>query len=163
MERTKQLLNNTPKDNLDPQDVFKAICLDASENLDANLTSVWTFDKARTQIECQASFDKSSNTFSQGQILKRDDFPSYFSYITEDNIINATDVRTHYATKELVECYFDPMQVVSLLDFILHKNYQPVGVICCENKHETRKWSTQNEDYLRALSALTSFNFEFEA
>lgn len=160
MNRTKALLESEDEDQITSQKVFEAVCMDASENVNADLVSVWFFDEKNTQIECQCVYLRDSNEFARGLILRASDYPKYFKSIVEENIISAPDARNHPITSEFTDGYFKPNGIVSLLDFILHKDGKAVGVICCENRGEIRHWSKGDKNYLRALATLTSFHFE---
>lgn len=157
MPRTKELVSKRPTTSA--EDIFKAVCQDAAEAVDADRTSVWTFDRTLSQIECHSCFDALDGSFSKGTILTREDYPSYFRAIVEDNIVNAPHARTQTATREFTDTYFVPNGIQSLLDFIIHKGIEPIGVICCENRRDIRHWSRNDEDFLRAIAALTSFLF----
>ena len=161
MKRTREILSKKRVEPATDEEMFQAICLDVSENLDADITSIWFFDPEHTQIECQYCYDALEESFTKGQVLEKTDFPAYFSAVVEYNFISAPDAWTHTATKELIEVYFKPKGIVSLLDFIIHVNFKPVGVICCENRRGIRDWSEQNKDYLRSIASLTSFHFRF--
>ncbi len=157
MERTRALLNSRPLPP--PESFFQAICWDTSQHLDADQTSVWTFDADLTRIECRCSYDALAETFSHGQILQRADYPVYFQNIIEDECVCAPQAQVQVATREFTESYFKPAGIVSLLDFILHENARPYGVICCENRRDIRHWSDADQAYLRAMAVLTSFLF----
>jgi GAF domain-containing protein len=157
MDRTRALLHSGSLPA--PEAVFQAICLDTSQHLDADKTGVWTFDRDLTQIECRCGYDALSETFSSGQILKRSEFPLYFQRIVEDSYVCAPQAHLQVATREFVEPYFKPAGIVSLLDYILHDNARPYGVICCENRRGIRNWSEADQAYLRSIAVLTSFLF----
>lgn len=158
MLRTKKLVSKRATASKD--EIFQAACQDTAEAVDADRTSVWTFDKELTQIECQCCFDSLDDSFSSGAILKRSDFPTYFQTIVEDNIVNAPNARSQIATMEFTVPYFIPNGIHSLLDFILQKDSAPIGVICCENRRGIRHWNKADEDYLRAIATLTAFLFQ---
>lgn len=157
MQRTKSLV--AKRATASKEEIFKAVCEDCSEGLDADRTSVWTFDKELNQIQCQCLYDAIENVFTKGTVLKREDFPAYFKAIVEDNIVNAPLARTQQATREFTEPYFIPNGIHSLIDFIIQKDLVPIGVICCENRRGIRQWNKSNEDYLRTIATLTSFLF----
>jgi len=161
MNRTREILSKKRSTPATKEEVFKSVCMDVSENLDADLTSIWFFDKDQTQIECQCCFDAITKEFTKGGALKNADYPTYFNSIVEFNFISAPEALTNSATKELAESYFKPKGIVSLIDFILHRNFNPIGVICCENRSSIRNWSESDKDYLRSISALVSFQFQF--
>jgi GAF domain-containing protein len=157
MNRSRTLLNSPQP--VTTQEFFRALCRDVSENLDADKTSVWTFDRDLSQIECQCNFDALSGDFTTGLILKRADYPIYFQKIVDDTFVLAPHAQTQAVTREFVDSYFKPQGIVSLLDFILHDEIRPFGVICCENRRAIRNWSADDQKYLRSLATMTSFLF----
>jgi len=141
----------------EPADLHQAICLDAAQNVKANFVSIWRFDTDLTKIICLFAIDIRTGETSSGQELMRNDFPRYFEFILQETTICAPNACTHHQTNELCDSYFKPNGIVSLLDFIVHKNFKPVGIICCESKVTVRDWSAENISYLRNLAAYTSF------
>jgi hypothetical protein len=75
----------------------------------------------------------------------------------EHHFIVAPHARTHPITSELNEKYFVPNDIYSLLDFIIHRDFDPVGVICCKNAHSPIKWTDQHVSVLRQVSSIISF------
>lgn len=161
MKRTREILSLKQVEDATDEKVFKAVCLDVAEDLEADLVSIWFFDSNQTRIECQCSYDAVTGEFSKSHALKRNDFPSYFKTVVEETFISAPDACTHHATKELTEIYFKPNGIQSLLDFIIHKDFKPIGVVCCENRSTRREWSEENKNTLRMIAALVSHRFRF--
>ncbi len=157
MKRTQQAIAIAVDDRCDNGEVFRAVCEDASEHLNADLVSVWKFEEEGDAIRCLCAFDALAESFSSGQSLSKNDCPTYFATIVEENTICAPDARTHPVTRELTEPYFLPNGIISLLDFIVHHDFRPVGIICCENRGGLRDWSQEDRDYLRSLAMLASF------
>lgn len=161
MERTRQILRQQHLETTAEAEVFQAVCLDLSETLNADLISIWFFNDTHTQIKCQHHYDACTQASGKGLELHKKDYPHYFKTIIEETVISASNALTHPATKELTEGYFIPNEIKSLLDFILHKDYKPIGIICCENRGCIRNWSEQDKSYLRSLAALVSHRFHF--
>lgn len=157
MRRTQQVIDSAPDGIGEGEDVFRAVCLDAAERLEADLVSVWRFEKDHQLIRCLCALDALTGAFSRDQELRREDFPTYFAAVIEENIVCAPDARTHPVTQELTAAYFAPNGIVSLLDFIVHHDFHPVGIICCESRTQRRDWSESDRAYLRSLAALASF------
>jgi GAF domain-containing protein len=157
MARTRALCA-APK-GIAPSEFFRALCLDVAGDLDVDQVSVWTFEHDQSQINCLCAYDALSQHFSSGQSLKRSSCPLYFEQIVEQNIVAADDVTQNSATKEFLDSYFKPHGIKSLLDFIMHQDMEPYGIICCENRRAVRKWRDTDRSYLRSIAALTSFLF----
>ncbi len=139
--------------------VFKAACQDVSAKTGSNRVSIWNMDEKESFIKCACYFNADDETYTNGQILYAIDHPNYFKTIVEDNVIIAPDASAHPATAELTDPYFRENDIYSLLDFILHKDFRPIGVICCENAGTRREWTNDDVNYLRTVSTLISFYF----
>lgn len=161
MQRTRKVLNPSPTQSVSDQDVFEAVCLDVADHIRADLISIWFCSFDGTGIQCQRRYDKITGRFSDGQALMKENYPNYFENIVEYNYISAPEARTNPATRELTEDYLEPNGILSLLDFILHENFKPIGVICCENRSCIRDWSEADKSYLRSIASLISFRFQF--
>lgn len=160
MNRTLTYLESNPGTQVNP-DICEAICLDIIDNVDADLVSIWLFDPAKSKITCLHSKDLKNSPSMKGLELFRQDFPVYFRSIVEETTINASNARTHPMTRELTKAYFEPFNITSLLDFIIHNDFEPVGVICCESRNRKREWDDDNIDYLRSLTTYISFETRF--
>lgn len=153
MENTKNLIINDPEDISDQQ-IFKALSNDVIAGLNVDMVSIWYFDETCEKLTCQYSLDRSNNNNLIGIDLLKSDYPNYFNALIQGVSIRADDVFTNPNTTELIESYFKPYQVKSLLDYIIYKGDSPVGLICCETTREKRNWSGDDIDYVRALTVM---------
>jgi GAF domain-containing protein len=157
-EALNLLLNNPYKSK---RAVLEKVCDYAQQIIpSANLISLWRFTPDRNSIVSLINFDAQSGEYKEGLELRRDDFPKYFENIVEHELIVASDARNHSATRCFNEAYFEPNDIHSLLDFILHKDFAPVGVICCESKGKQVDWTDEDIDNIRMVATMISFFFE---
>ena len=141
--------------------ILRQICLTADQVIPgANMVSLWVFDPGHTKIQNLIAYQNQTGSFSVLPDLHQQDFPEYFSAIIENELLVAPNARTHSMTQSLSTAYFEPNDIHSLLDFILHRDFQPIGVICCESKGKPARWTPEDEENLRALSILISYFFE---
>jgi len=139
---------------------LKAICLTTSSLIKgADRVSLWCFDGSFETIESLICYDSTNRSFTSKQVLKKSDFNDYFSGILKNEIINAPQARTHEQTKCFNESYFIPFEIHSLLDFILHQDFHPHGVICCESVGKVTQWSDSNVETLRRIARASSMYF----
>lgn len=134
---------------------------DIVEKLEVTLISIWAFDNSLSKITCTYSFDVFHKLNMSGAELTKQQYPRYFSSIIENISILADDVYTNYQTKELVEDYFEPNNIKSLLDYVIYKDLRPQAVICCETVGTKRVWKTSDVEYLRALTVLAGSKLSF--
>lgn len=153
MENTKNLIISGLEDISDQQ-IFKALSNDVIAGLNVDMVSIWYFDDICEKLSCQYSLDRSNNNNLIGINLLKTDYPTYFNALIQGVSIRADDVYNNPNTVELIESYFKPYQVKSLLDYIIYKGEKPVGLICCETIREKRNWSGDDIDYVRALTVM---------
>lgn len=138
-----------------PEDkLLEALANDVLDGLNVDLVSIWFFDDLNTSIKCSYSIDKFNKRDLRGVILKRKDFPNYFTAIIEGVSIRASDVTQDIQTKELIDAYLKPNGILSLLDYVIYEGEKAVGLICCETTSEYRKWTDKDVDYVRILTVL---------
>lgn len=148
--------------NLDRRYALEQACIYIQQLVPkANLVSLWRFEEGGRQIRSLINYDAESKTFSSDLILTRDSYPKYFQSIVENEVINAPNARQHFATNGFTESYFKPADIYSLLDFILHKNLLPSGVICCERRGSVAQWTDEDVNNISMVATLISFFFDF--
>lgn len=161
MDPLLKLVDLLQDEELATEDKLKQICIQSQLAIPrANRVSLWNFNQDKTEISCLMCFDKTSNTFSSQQVLTKADFPKYFETILVEQVILASDARNYSATKCFNESYFEPCDIYSLLDFVLHKDFTPSGILCCESVGKKVNWLSEDVDTLRMLSSMTSYFFD---
>lgn len=139
---------------------LKIICDVTSEVLPgADRVSLWTFEDNYSKIVQSVSYDRINNKYGGKDELKREDFGSYFDAIISNEVIKANDAREHPQTACFKELYFKPNNIYSLLDFILHHDFNPIGVICCESVGSIYEWGEDDVNALRRIANASSLYF----
>lgn len=147
--------------NLSPREQLELICRVAAKLIpNANLISLWRFGEHKQKVISLINYDVEAQEFTEGLELNRLDFPVYFDAIVERELLVASRARAHPVTSCFNESYFEPLDIHSLLDFILHKEFAPVGVICCESKGAAVNWSDDDIENIRMLATQISYCFE---
>jgi len=126
----------------------------------ADRVSLWVFSKDFSKITSLLCYDANSGQYSSGQELFRSDYTEYFDAIIKKDVINASLARDNVFTQCFNESYFQPLNIYSLLDFILHEDFEPTGVICCESVNEVTHWSEDNIETLRRIANMSSLYFK---
>lgn len=161
MDPLNQLTVILENQNLSRQAQLESICRTIQQLIpNANMVSLWQFESDGTRIRSLINFDANNNSYSSDIILQQQDYPPYFEAITQEELVVAADARNHSVTRCFNESYFKPLGIYSLLDFILHKDFKPTGVICCERKGDIAHWTAEDIDHIRMVSSLISFCFD---
>jgi len=155
---TARLTNPT----VNEQDKLKEICTTAASLIKgADRVSLWVFSPDFESIRSIMSYDTATRSYTSGQQLNKSDFSNYFEGILDKEVINAPQARTHDITKCFNEAYFEPLNIYSLLDFILHREFIPRGIICCESVGEVMQWSDRDIESLKRIARASSMYFKY--
>ena len=160
MDSFIKLTTKLTNPNLSTEDKLKEICFTTSALVKgADRVSLWCFDEEFESIHALVCYDVINNSFSSDQVLKKSDFGDYFTGILNNDVINAPNARSHELTQCFTESYFKPLNIHSLLDYILNKDFNPHGVICCESVGRVSQWSAEDEETLKRVARVSSMYF----
>ncbi len=159
MQRARAALAAFKAGQGDIATVYQAVCQDITAHVGATRASVWSLETValRSSITSLCLHDTRDGSFTSGVTLHEGDFPEYFDAIARDLRIVAPDAITHPATACFDEVYFTPLDIRSLLDFVILDKGRPVAVLCCEHCGEQKPWTQQDLDYLQAISTVVGF------
>lgn len=124
------------------------------ERVKATRASVWSFNAGLDEIRLESLKDTLPGTVSRGTVLSQADFKPYFAAIKQDLKVVAPDARRHPATSCFNKVYFEPLDIHSLLDFVVLSRTDPVAVLCCEQCEAPRAWTPQDLDVLLQMATV---------
>lgn len=136
--------------------VVSALACDIVDVLDVDLVTVWLLEPTLKSMTCICSRDTENKRQLEGVELQRKDYPTYFAKILEDIGIISEDVYQDPRLFELVDSYFKPNGVKSLLDFLIFDEGKPKAIICCETTKDHRAWSDSDVAQIRKHTVLSS-------
>jgi PAS domain S-box-containing protein/putative nucleotidyltransferase with HDIG domain len=111
-----------------------------ANTLDIDRVSVWLLDDEHNSIRCADLYLRQVATHQSGNILKRSDFPVYFSAIEENRVLDAPDAAYDLRTHEFVGNYLQNAGITSMLDASFRLAGKVVGVVCLEQTGQPRDW-----------------------
>jgi GAF domain-containing protein len=145
------------------QEAYGEVARHITDTVGCTRASLWLFTAGGATIELQALIDTRTGEISQGDILHEDDYPDYFSAITNNLRVIATEARSHPATECLSEDYLQPLDIVSLLDFVVLHNGHPAAILSCEHCGEQKQWTDGDVAFLAQMAAVFSVIFRYGA
>lgn len=145
---------------LEEEAFFSIVTQRAVDTLNVSRVSIWMFDAHNKAIICRKLFDIRDDVWSSGIILKKDDYPEYFSAIRSNITISASDANTHPATAEFSKDYLAPLGIGAMLDIPIRRKGKLIGIICCEHVGGKRIWHSDEQGFVSGLSDLVSLNIE---
>lgn len=143
-----------------PQSFMQNILSDARAALKVSRISVWILKKTDNEqfIECIANTDwLSIGTPEILPTLYKKNFPTYFESIEFGGAICAHDAETDPRTKEFLEPYLKPENIKSMLDTPIFSDGVAIGVVCCEQKLQPRKWKFEEVQIAELIADCCTF------
>ena len=132
----------------------------ASKIIDLERASVWMYSDDRESIYCKDLYCRSINDHSCGGILKKSDFPAYFSALNENRTIDACNAHLDPNTSEFSATYLTQLGIGAMLDAPIILGGETIGVLCLEHVGRARTWTPQEILFAGSLGDLISCSVE---
>ncbi len=133
---------------------------EAAATLSIDRVSVWFLDEEAGYMSCEDLFQRDRSTHEGGQRISTTDCPSYFQAIENSRILAANDVRQDPRTRELVDSYFEPLDIRSLMDVPIRLHGKTYGVLSHEHVGSPREWSLEEQDFAASLADMIALQME---
>ncbi len=128
--------------------------------LEIQRVSIWILENSGARLRCLNLFDSDTKKNSSGMEVTSSDYPGYFKAMNKENSIVIDDVSTDPRTLELMEPYFKPNGITSMLDIPIKVGEKKVGVLCHEHVGHIRKWTDYEKSFAIAAGDILSLRFE---
>jgi len=138
--------------------IVKTVC----QTLEIERCSIWLFNQEYSELRNIGLYSSSTESVTEGTVLKQKDYPKYFAAILRRSHISAPDAKKHPDTEEFADSYLEPLNICSLLDAIIPGGDGIVGVVCAEATNEIKYWSQSEESFLISIGTLTGGVFATE-
>lgn len=132
----------------------KHLVRSTSSALLCNRVSVWMLSEQGDEMFCLA-LHQSDGEQQLGQLLlRKSDYPQYFSAIASRGWICANDAVKDPLTREFAGLYLKPLGISSMLDAGIIIAGKVVGVLCLEHIGPQRQWHSDEEAFVSASAAV---------
>ncbi len=138
------------------QRALELVCRGIAERTSATRASIWAFSPDAGSITSLCLFDAWHDGFSGDVTLRREDYAPYFEAMLADRKVVAPRARTHPATACFNRTYFEPLDIHSLLDFVVLVDGVVAGIVCCEHCGEPRHWTESDMGVLAGHAELVA-------
>ncbi|MBU2394208.1 MAG: PAS domain S-box protein [Gammaproteobacteria bacterium] len=119
-----------------------------------NRVSVWMLSEQGDEMFCLALHQNEGEQQLGQLLLRRADYPRYFSAVASRGWICANDAINDPATSEFAELYLKPLGISSMLDAGIIIAGKVVGVLCLEHIGAQRQWHSDEEAFVSAIAAV---------
>lgn len=143
---------------LSPREFKSQLCEALVKHFGCSQVGVWLFveEADGRRLRCVGTFVTGSGYVEGGGELKEDEYRVYFRELLRRGAYASYDVLEDPNLQGLVEPYFIPSGVRSLLDTAFQVNGKPMGVICIEQTGKPRHWDGVEKSQLRQAGAAVS-------
>ena len=131
-----------------------------SHILQIERVSVWLFKKNSMILECYDLYERSKNRHTSGLVIEIDKCPEYFKAVKSERAISVPDVRKDIRMIELLDNYFIPLNIYSLLDATIRNEGEVLGIVCCEHVGTLRIWSYDEDNFAGSIADLVTIALE---
>jgi PAS domain S-box-containing protein len=131
-----------------------------ADTLEVERVSIWMLNPENTHLTCLDIYERSKGTHEHGAKLSIEQYPRYFSALSENLTIAAHDARTDPRTSEFAVGYLDVLGITSMMDSPIFEQGQTIGVLCHEHIGQARDWSLDEQQFGSSIADFVSHTFE---
>lgn len=143
------------------KEALEIICSKVSEALEISRVGVWFFTIDHESLYEEVTvIDGGENT--KGEIIRRQDYPVYFSHVNKSRALRIDDTLEHEATQELVKHYMKPLNVAAMIDAAIYSDGEMLGILCCEDTNGKREWDNFDLAFSASMADLIGRLIETE-
>jgi two-component sensor histidine kinase len=141
-------------------EITQDILHEAARLLRVERVNAWIMDDKESGLDSILAFDHNDKKFYKEGSLKKKDLPIYFEHIAKNDIIISEDAASEKFNIELVQTYLIPHDVASMMEVPIISEGKLKGIICFENLHNIRKWTSDEQHFAIALTQLLILTIE---
>lgn len=156
------ILNLTRSDKINLDHGIKQITERVAKTLDVERTAIWLYDEDKSEFLCNDLYCRSEDKHKTGLSLKQEDYPDYFQKLESTGSIISDDVRTDISADELVETYFIPEHITSMMGTPVFRNGKIAGMLSIEEINRIHRWTVEEQEFAVSLADMISLLLESE-
>ncbi len=131
----------------------------AARTLELERISIWLYNQDHSNLECIDLYELSKKHHSCGTIFVKANYPAYFQALATERTIDVRDALNDLKTCEL-KSYLESHDILSILYAPIWLWGRLVGVVSCEQVHEVRHWTLEEENFAGSIADFVSLAIE---
>ncbi len=156
------ILNLTKSDKINLDHGIKQITESVARTLDVERTSIWLYNEDKSEFVCNDLYCRGKDKHIRGLILKKDNYPEYFKKLESMSNIISDDVRIDITAGELLETYFIPEHITSMMVTPVFRNGKITGMLSIEEINRIHRWTVEEQEFAVSLADMISLLLESE-
>ena len=175
-EKAKQLLIDKEKKSTEKKRVIlelaklvgqdismslKRITKLASQTLNVERVSIWSFNEDKSAIVCENQYMLDKEYSNDNFEINYSDNPNYFQALNWSQTILVKDAVNDKLTKRFAENYLMPNNISSLMDVFINSANGSYGIICFEHVgDDLRDWTAEEQEFATSIASIVSLMVE---
>ncbi|AFM02532.1 signal transduction histidine kinase [Bernardetia litoralis DSM 6794] len=143
----------------DFSEVVEEVIQIAIETLKVASINLWLVDNQKKQIKCVAHSQQGKISVANSN-LDNETIPTYFQTMKEGQLIVSNDVYKDNRLKELVETYFIPNSITSMIDMPIQIEGELKAILCCNHTGKSREWKVREQQFVLAIGSIIALLLE---
>ena len=129
-----------------------------SIKVDVNRVSFWNYEN--NSISCSKMYLANIDSYENGRVIHRNEFPIYFKMMEHENQLIASNVYKNENLKEFWNYYFPENKIHSMLDTPIYLNGKLIGILCLETTTKYKDWDYEDLNFARSISDFIAIAIE---
>lgn len=142
------------------QGALKEVALLAAKAMGITQVTVWRVNDKQDKLEAIMSYSALTNHFTSGISFEVAGYQLYYEVLYAEKIVAVEDVFLHDLTRQNTEEYFIPQNIKACMDVPYYIGGNLGGTVSFENHAETRKWTSQDKNFAKALADIVTLAIE---
>lgn len=135
------------------------IAIQAAVCMHVSRVSIWQYHRSEQALQCVELYDASGQYAVDGLERHAPDMPEYFGKLTREHVFRSDEVTTQAELAPLLESYFLPHQIQSVLDVSFHLGPEWGGVVSFEHQGAPKRWKFEEMLFANAIAAVVSMAY----
>ncbi len=142
------------------EEFVKEVLIVLARELEVSRVSFWLFKATKEAFENLYQYDALEESFEKENAIRKNDFPVLYEYMVNSHAIKSDIVDQDERLSELVEDYYNPGNIRSMIGRQVWYNGVLFGYLIVEQRDKVRTWISGEEIHLHiALSyIIQSYN-----
>jgi diguanylate cyclase (GGDEF)-like protein len=155
-----KLLAEERIDTLPLQDALLRIAQRSAATLSLDRVSIWTYSGGGRWLDCRVLYIVKTGEVRSGERLEAGNYPNYFAALAQSRALAVAYAPTDFRTRELAADYLKPLGITSMLEAVIRRGGELIGVVCHEQVGPSREWTLDEQQFAASVADLVTLLLE---
>lgn len=133
-------------------EALRELTRETAKALGVSVVGFWAYDQDRGRAVVEANYMASTGAWADGAVLTQAEAPHYYESLRSERVLAIDDCLADPLVAELVESYFVPADIRSMIDAPVLFDGEMAGMICCESIGVGRRWASEDKFFVLMIA-----------